>query len=415
MNGCCSTWGAHHFGFTRRPSSLLGRTLPRGGGEVAQGPPAIGARSTPSSATTTTTSASTTRSTAAGYTSNTEEVEKLQKGIAELYDESSRVWEEIWGDHMHHGFYDPNYNTNKNDNNDALSLLSDHRSAQFRMIEESLRFAGVSEDPMKRPNSVVDVGCGIGGSSRYIARKYEAQCQGITLSPVQAQRAQALAAAQGLANKVSFQVADALNQPFPDAQFDLVWSMESGEHMPDKAKFVNELARVAAPGATIIIVTWCHRDLSPSEKSLRPDEEDLLRKICDAYYLPAWCSTGDYVKLLESLSLQDIKAADWSENVAPFWPAVIRSALTWKGFISLLRSGMANSTSPAFIRNALLFMLWMENHKRGIGDAIDDPRIQDGANQVCYHYMSEACVVTTKVMDVERRGGREGVLPSLLL
>lgn len=36
---------------------------------------------------------------------------------------------------------------------------------------------------------------------------------------------------------------------------------------------------------------------------------------------------------------QDIKAADWSENVAPFWPAVIKSALTWKGFTSILRSG----------------------------------------------------------------------------
>ncbi|QHN96872.1 putative tocopherol O-methyltransferase [Arachis hypogaea] len=69
---------------------------------------------------------------------------------------------------------------------------------------------------------------------------------------------------------VSFQVADALDQPFSDGQFDLVWSMESGEHMPDKAKFVSELARVAAPGATIIIVTWCHRDLDPDEESLKP-------------------------------------------------------------------------------------------------------------------------------------------------
>ena len=66
-------------------------------------------------------------------------------------------------------------------------------------------------------------------------------------------------------------------------------------------QFVNELARVAAPGGTIIIVTWCHRDLSPGE-SLRPDEIQLLNKICDSYYLPAWCSTADYVQLLESLS-----------------------------------------------------------------------------------------------------------------
>ena len=36
--------------------------------------------------------------------------------------------------------------------------------------------------------------------------------------------------------QVAFQVADALDQPFPDGHFDLVWAMESGEHMPDKKK-----------------------------------------------------------------------------------------------------------------------------------------------------------------------------------
>ncbi|KAK7841985.1 tocopherol o-methyltransferase, partial [Quercus suber] len=178
-------------------------------------------------------------------------------------------------------------------------------------------------DPTKRPKGVVDVGCGIGGSSRYIASKFGAKCQGITLSPVQAQRANALAAAQGLSNKASFQVADALEQPFPDGQFDLVWSMESGEHMPDKEKFVNELARVTAPGGTIII------DLAPTEESLQPWEKELLNKICDSFYLPAWCSTAEYY-------------------VAPFWPAVIRSVLTWKGLTSLLRSrpGFPISITP---------------------------------------------------------------------
>ncbi|XP_052196881.1 LOW QUALITY PROTEIN: probable tocopherol O-methyltransferase, chloroplastic [Diospyros lotus] len=279
-----------------------------------------------------------------------EEDKRLKEQIAEFYDESSGIWEEIWGDHLHHGFYEPA----------TANLSVDHRSAQIRMIEEALRFAALSDDPMNAPKSIVDVGCGIGGSSRYLARKYEAQCQGITLSPVQAQRAQALAAAQGLADKVSFQVADALNQPFPDGQFDLVWSMESGEHMPDKTKFVNELARVAAPGGTIIIVTWCHRDLSPSEESLTPKEKKLLKKICDAYYLPEWCSTADYVNLLQSLSLQDIKAADWSENVAPFWPAVISSALTWKGFVSLLQSGWKT------IRGALVMPLMIQGYKKGL-------------------------------------------------
>ncbi|XP_073149305.1 gamma-tocopherol methyltransferase, chloroplastic-like isoform X2 [Henckelia pumila] len=276
--------------------------------------------------------------------------EKLQKGIAELYDESSGIWEDIWGDHMHHGFYQPGSDVS----------ISDHRLAQIRMIEESLRFASLSDDSLQKPRKIVDVGCGIGGSSRYLAIKYEAECRGITLSPVQAQRAQELASARGLDGQVSFQVADALNQPFPDGEFDLVWSMESGEHMPDKAKFVNELARVAAPGGTIIIVTWCHRDLSPSEESLTSHETTILNKICDAYYLPAWCSTADYIELLKSLSLEDIKAADWSEFVAPFWPAVIRSALTWRGITSLLRSGWKT------IKGALAMPLMVEGYKKGL-------------------------------------------------
>ncbi|XP_078438165.1 gamma-tocopherol methyltransferase [Wolffia australiana] len=274
----------------------------------------------------------------------------LKKGIAEFYDESSGLWERIWGEHMHHGFYEPG----------QTAAIADHRVAQIRMVEEALRFAAVPDEPGKRPKKVVDVGCGIGGSSRYLARKYGASCRGITLSPVQAARAQAISDAEGLADKVSFQVADALDQPFPDSQFDLVWSMESGEHMPDKAKFVGELARVAAPGGIIIIVTWCHRDLKPGESSLSADELKLLGRICDAYYLPAWCSAADYVKIAQSLSLQDIRTADWSENVAPFWPAVIRTALTWRGFFSLLGSGWNT------IRGALVMPLMIQGFRKNI-------------------------------------------------
>jgi tocopherol O-methyltransferase len=57
----------------------------------------------------------------------------LKEGIAGLYDESSGVWESIWGEHMHHGFYDAG----------EAASMSDHRRAQIRMIEESLAFAAV--------------------------------------------------------------------------------------------------------------------------------------------------------------------------------------------------------------------------------------------------------------------------------
>ena len=118
-----------------------------------------------------------------------------------------------------------------------------------------------------------------------------------------------------------------IEMPFGDDSFDLVWSMESGEHMPDKRQFVSELARVCKPGGTVLVVAWCHRDLAEGEAALRPPEERLLASINRAYYLPRWCSGADYVRLAGEFGLVDVTRADWTESVRRFWPAVIFSAL----------------------------------------------------------------------------------------
>jgi len=264
----------------------------------------------------------------------------LNEGIASFYDESSGLWEDIWGEHMHHGLYRPG------------ETISD-REAQERMIDESLRWAGVTS-----VTSMVDVGCGVGGSSRYIARKFGCTAQSVTLSPYQAGRANELSRVQGLSDRCTFSVADALAMPFPDAKFDLVWSMESGEHMPDKAKFVGELCRVCAPGGRVLIVTWCHRELMPGE-SLRPEEQNLLDRICEAYYLPAWCSAQDYSKLLRERGFQDVRVDDWSDLVAPFWGRVIRSALTGRGMAGLLKAGWTT------LKGALVMPLMAEGFRMG--------------------------------------------------
>lgn len=269
---------------------------------------------------------------------------ELNKGIATFYDESSGLWENMWGEHMHHGYYPKE------------GSVKSHQQAQLDMIEETLKFAGVNS-----VHQMVDVGCGIGGSSRYILSKYPGSTsQGITLSPVQAARANTISKAQGLGERANFQVADALQQPFSDGSFDLVWSMESGEHMPDKRKFVNELTRVCAPDGTVIIVTWCHRVLATGESSLKPDELALLDRICEAYYLPAWCSVADYEKLMIEAGLRDIKYADWSEEVSPFWGAVIQMALTSGGIMGLLQAGWTT------IKGALVMPLMAQGFRMGL-------------------------------------------------
>ena len=189
--------------------------------------------------------------------------EELRSGIAGFYDKSSGIWERVWGEHMHHGYY-------------PGGAKKDHRQAQVDMIDEVLTWSGVADraraQPASQPLRILDVGCGIGGSTRHIAREYGMVGEGITLSSVQAERANALTASQGLSDALVFSVADALQMPYADDFFDLVWSLESGEHMPDREKFVSELARVLKPGGDLIVVAWCHRDLRPDEDALKPRE-----------------------------------------------------------------------------------------------------------------------------------------------
>jgi len=270
----------------------------------------------------------------------------LKQGIASFYDASSGVWETVWGEHMHHGYYGPDGGERKN-----------HQQAQVDMVDEALAWAGVNDGPA--PKNVLDVGCGIGGSSRHIARKYGGAGVGITLSPVQAGRANALSQVQGFGDRLEFQVADALQMPFADNSFDLVWSMESGEHMPDKRQFVSELARVCKPGGRVIVVAWCHRDLQPGEASLLPFEERLLDRINRAYYLPRWCSGADYERLAGEFGMEEIQTDDWTRSVRRFWPAVILSALRPRNLWRLLRAGMAT------LRGALVMPLMIRGQKLG--------------------------------------------------
>lgn len=264
----------------------------------------------------------------------------LSEQIQQFYDASSGLWEQVWGEHMHHGYYGADGKTQK-----------ERRQAQIDLIEELLTWAGIT-----KAEKILDVGCGIGGSSLYLAEKFGAEATGITLSPVQANRAKERSrVAQISAN---FQVADALNMPFEDNSFDLVWSLESGEHMPDKQKFLAECYRVLKPGGTFIMATWCHR---PTDQvPLTIDDRKRLAEIYRVYCLPYVISLPEYTAIAQEIGLQDIQTADWSTAVAPFWNVVIDSAFTPGAIFGLLTSGWTT------IQAALSLGSMQQGYKRGL-------------------------------------------------
>ena len=227
------------------------------------------------------------------------------------------------------------------------------RRAQIDLIEELLDWAGIDE-----VHNLVDVGCGIGGSTLYLAEKFGATATGITLSPVQASRA--TERAKACVAGVTFQVADALEMPFADSTFDLVWSLESGEHMPDKETFLQECYRVLKPGGTLVMATWCHRSTDSLAADLTEDEQRHLQEIYRVYCLPYVISVPEYEAIARQCGFQNVRTDDWSMAVAPFWDIVIGSAFEPQAVVGLLRSGWKT------IEAALSLGLMSRGYQRGL-------------------------------------------------
>lgn len=100
---------------------------------------------------------------------------------------------------------------------------------------------------------VLDVGSGIGGPARYLARHRHARVTGVDLTPEFVEVARELTRRCGLANKVDFQLGNALQLPIPDSAIDAACLVHVGMNVEDKARLFAEVRRVLRPGSWFAI------------------------------------------------------------------------------------------------------------------------------------------------------------------
>ena len=108
---------------------------------------------------------------------------------------------------------------------------------------EHLEHSGIRSDM-----SVLDLGCGIGGSSRFLAAAAGCRVTGVDLTQEFVDVAQELTRRCGLGEKITYRQANALALPFADATFDHVWCHNVTMNIADKAGLAREIARVLKPG-----------------------------------------------------------------------------------------------------------------------------------------------------------------------
>ncbi len=100
---------------------------------------------------------------------------------------------------------------------------------------------------------VLDVGSGVGGTSRFLAQEFGCHVTGIDLTEDYCRAAAMLSERVGFAGLVDYRQGDATKLPFPDASFDVVWTEHVAMNIPDKAALYREMFRVLKPGGTLAL------------------------------------------------------------------------------------------------------------------------------------------------------------------
>ncbi|MEX0288745.1 MAG: methyltransferase domain-containing protein [Flavobacteriaceae bacterium] len=161
---------------------------------------------------------------------------------------------------------------------------------------------------------VLDVGCGIGGPCRMLAEKFDCNCVGIDLSAEFIKTATALSKLVGLQDNTSFLQANAVDLPFEDLKFDVVWTQHVQMNIPDKAKLYSEIYRVLKPGGYFL-----YYDIFKTGKG-------------EVTYPMPWANTAeqsflfgweDMKELLKGLGLSDILSTDQTQAGINFFETLL--------------------------------------------------------------------------------------------
>jgi tocopherol O-methyltransferase len=214
-----------------------------------------------------------------------------KRRIIEHYDIVSPYYRSLWGEHLHHGYW--------------IRGDESKEQAQLQLIEHLAQLT-----KLKPGWDILDIGCGFGASSLYLARNYSAAVTGITNSSVQVQMASKAAAREQLDAKFLLMDAEAMDFP---KQFDLLWSVESISHYQHREQFFGTAAKLLKPDGVFAITDWFKKEnltSTETKKFIEPIEKGMLVELL---------SMDEYEQLLTSNGLQIMHREILNKNCAKTW------------------------------------------------------------------------------------------------
>ena len=191
---------------------------------------------------------------------------------------------------------------------------------------------------------ILDVGCGIGGPMRNIARFTQCQVTGLTLNPYQVDRGNELCQADPTVKYISRSVqGDFMDMPFANQEFDAAYAIEATCHAPDRVRCYREIYRVLKPGSIFACYEWCMTD---AYEPGNPTHETIKKQIEEGDGLPDICHTTVCLKAMQEAGFEIIEEKDlvqeedadatiqpWMLPLMPSWnPFTQRFQFNWLGY-----------------------------------------------------------------------------------
>jgi 27-O-demethylrifamycin SV methyltransferase len=214
---------------------------------------------------------------------------------ASHYDRVTAAWRWLLGEELHYGVFDQGDESLPDATRRLTALLVDAMGIE----------PGVT---------VLDVGCGTGGPACHLA-SLGARVVGITTSAAGIAAASANARAEGVADRVTFDLRDGMDNGLPDGSFDRVWILESSHLMRDRDRLIAESARVLRPGGRIgLCDIMLRRELPFLEVRRLRASFSLLRQVFGDARME---EPGTYVALFGDAGLTVDVEVDLTEKTRP--------------------------------------------------------------------------------------------------
>jgi cyclopropane fatty-acyl-phospholipid synthase-like methyltransferase len=194
---------------------------------------------------------------------------------------------------MHYGFWERGVRTLA----EALTRQNDFMASR----------AGISAS-----DHILDAGCGVGGSSLYLAKNYGCEVTGISISARQVEQAADYARIGGLTERVKFAERDFTSTGFPDGTFSVVWAVESVCHAANKLDFLREARRVLRPGGRLIL---CDGFASRSDYAV--DDERIMRRWLNGWAVENLERSESFRELAVQAGFRNVQYEDVTHYIVP--------------------------------------------------------------------------------------------------